>query len=141
MASRRSCLSRACHSGGGFGFRAPPRLTGRRRNRGSLGGKRLRGRGLCAGQSCRYRSRANVLWEFQMTCAGVGSSLIRVAPRGLLDAAKDLLLVANACGCGTELLRHAFVPRSSSAFLPSRTPAIVANVGSGHADTINSCRP
>jgi hypothetical protein len=29
-------------------------------------------------------------------------------------------------------------PRSASASIPSHTPAIVANGGSGHADTINS---
>jgi hypothetical protein len=50
-----------------------------------------------------------------------------VAGRGLLDAAKDLLFVANARSCGTELLRHAHLHRQQTK-TPDVTPGLAKTV-------------
>ena len=58
-----------------------------------------------------------------------------VAGRGLLDAAKDLLFVANARSCGTELLRHAHLHRQQTK-TPDVTGCVETEVGSGNPEPI-----
>jgi hypothetical protein len=55
----------------------------------------------------------------------LGAYLLRTAERGLLDAAKVLLFVANYStrGCGNEPLRHAHLHQQQA-----KTPAHCAGV-------------
>jgi hypothetical protein len=67
----------------------------------------------CARRIHRQYVGASFRFVFASLCCPVakafGPYLIRAARRGLSNAAKDLLLVANLStrSCGTELLRHA----------------------------------
>jgi len=67
--------------------------------------------------------------------AGFGPYLIRAAGRGLSDAAKVLLFVVSARGCGTELLGHAHLHRQKT-----KTPDNLLGFGS-NADRLCGVDP